>query len=83
MTFNLADQLKCLEPEEYLKFCYEITANSGEAGINDEEADRALRRLDDWLAVANFIRFWRDGQVTMKWRPDLRDLVVRAVEDPL
>jgi hypothetical protein len=82
MTFNLADQLKCLEPEEYLKFCYEITANSGEAGISDEEADRALRRLNDWLAVANFIRLWRDGQVTMKWRPDLRDLVVRGVEDP-
>jgi hypothetical protein len=82
MTFKLADQRKLLEPEEYLKFCYEITANSGAAGISDEEAERALRRLDEWLALANFMRLWRDGQVTMKWRPDLRDLVVRAVEDP-
>jgi hypothetical protein len=81
-SFNLADSLEFLEEDELYKFGVEIVTNSGDRGITDDEADNALRRLHDWLAIANFIRLWRDGLVTMKWRSDLGDLVVRGVKDP-
>jgi hypothetical protein len=83
MSFNLAEHLEHLEDSELQKFALEIVRNSGERGITDDEAKKALGQLYEWCAIANFVCLWRDGQVTMKWRPDLGDLVVRAVEDPL
>jgi hypothetical protein len=83
MSFNLAEHLEFLDEDEYLKFGLEIVANAGCRGLSDAEADKALRRLHEWMALANFIRLWRDGQVSMVWRPDLDDLVVRGVKDPL